>query len=109
MMPYWYEGFVGLRYLRASPKRGSLSLIAGIAIFGLALGVAATVAANVFYGLPFGWLAAVVSAWPATAFIGSVEMAVRFVSDARSVATGEAEDGIRRGHAGTPRLRAQHP
>jgi lipoprotein-releasing system permease protein len=40
MMGYWYEGFVGLRYLRASPKRGSLSLIAGIAIFGLALGVA---------------------------------------------------------------------
>jgi len=40
MIPYWYEGFVGLRYLRASPKRGSVSLIAGIAIFGLALGVA---------------------------------------------------------------------
>ena len=40
MMPYWYEGFVGLRYLRASPRRGSVSLIAGIAISGLALGVA---------------------------------------------------------------------
>ena len=40
MMRYWYEGFVGLRYLRASPKRGSVSLIAGIAILGLALGVA---------------------------------------------------------------------
>jgi lipoprotein-releasing system permease protein len=40
MMRYWYEGFIGLRYLRASPKRGSLSLIAGIAIAGLALGVA---------------------------------------------------------------------
>jgi lipoprotein-releasing system permease protein len=40
MRPYWYEGFVGLRYLRASPKRGSVSLIAGIAIFGLSLGVA---------------------------------------------------------------------
>jgi lipoprotein-releasing system permease protein len=40
MMRHWYEGFVGLRYLRASPKRGSLSLIAGIAILGLALGVA---------------------------------------------------------------------
>jgi lipoprotein-releasing system permease protein len=40
MMGYWYEGFIGLRYLRASPKRGSLSLIAGIAIAGLALGVA---------------------------------------------------------------------
>jgi lipoprotein-releasing system permease protein len=40
MMSYWYEGFVGLRYLRASPKSGSVSLIAGIAIFGLSLGVA---------------------------------------------------------------------
>jgi hypothetical protein len=49
----------------------------------LALGVGATVAANVGYGLPFGWLAAVVSAWPAVAFVGSVEMAVRFVRDAR--------------------------
>jgi lipoprotein-releasing system permease protein len=39
-MRYWYEGFVGLRYLRASPKRGSVSLIAGIAIVGLGLGVA---------------------------------------------------------------------
>jgi lipoprotein-releasing system permease protein len=40
MMGYWYEGFIGLRYLRASPKRGSVSLIAGIAIAGLGLGVA---------------------------------------------------------------------
>ncbi|HEY4444761.1 MAG TPA: lipoprotein-releasing ABC transporter permease subunit [Steroidobacteraceae bacterium] len=40
MMRRWYEGFVGLRYLRASPKQGSVSLIAGIAILGLALGVA---------------------------------------------------------------------
>jgi lipoprotein-releasing system permease protein len=40
MMRYWYEGFVGLRYLRASPRRGFVSMIAGIAILGLSLGVA---------------------------------------------------------------------
>ena len=40
MRPYWYEGFLGFRYLRASPHRGFVSLIAGIAIVGLALGVA---------------------------------------------------------------------
>jgi lipoprotein-releasing system permease protein len=40
MRPYWYEGFLGLRYLRASPHRGVVSLIAGIAMIGLALGVA---------------------------------------------------------------------
>jgi lipoprotein-releasing system permease protein len=40
MIKFWYEGFVGLRYLRASPRRGFVSMIAGIAIGGLALGVA---------------------------------------------------------------------
>jgi lipoprotein-releasing system permease protein len=40
MMPYWYEGFLGLRYLRAAPRPGFVSLIAGIAMIGLALGVA---------------------------------------------------------------------
>ncbi len=43
MMGTWYEGFVGLRYLRASPRRGFVSLIAGIAILGLSLGVAVLV------------------------------------------------------------------
>ena len=37
---YWYEGFLGLRYLRAAPRGGFVSLIAGIAMVGLALGVA---------------------------------------------------------------------
>jgi lipoprotein-releasing system permease protein len=40
MIRHWYEGFIGLRYLRASPRRGFVSLIAGIAITGLVLGVA---------------------------------------------------------------------
>src|SRR5271155_3455420 len=43
MMGHWYEGFIGLRYLRAAPRRGFVSLIAGIAISGLALGVAVLV------------------------------------------------------------------
>ena len=40
MIRHWYEGFIGLRYLRAAPRRGFVSLIAGIAITGLLLGVA---------------------------------------------------------------------
>ena len=43
MMGSWYEGFLGLRYLRASPHRGIISLIAAIATLGLALGVAVLV------------------------------------------------------------------
>jgi hypothetical protein len=36
--------------------------------------IGATVAANVFYGLPFGWLAAVISGWPGAAFVAAVEV-----------------------------------
>jgi Protein of unknown function (DUF2637) len=48
----------------------------------LGLGVAATVGANVFYGLAFGMLGAVISAWPAVAFIGAAEMALGMVRSA---------------------------
>jgi hypothetical protein len=39
-------------------------------------GIAATVAANVAYGLPHGWLAAVISGWPGAAFVAIVEMVI---------------------------------
>lgn len=45
----------------------------------LGLGVAATVAANVAYGASYGWLGAVISAWPAAAFIGAVEMVIGLI------------------------------
>ena len=37
-------------------------------------GIGATVAANVLYGLPSGWLSALISAWPGAVFAGLVEM-----------------------------------
>jgi Protein of unknown function (DUF2637) len=49
----------------------------------LALGVLATVGANVSYGLPYGPLGALVSAWPAVAFTGSAEMALGMARLAR--------------------------
>ncbi len=70
----------------------------------LATGVIMTVAANVIYGIPPSWISpvmsaligAAISAWPAVAFIGSVEMAVRFVRDARQ--DGAPEDGSEDGN-----------
>ncbi len=49
----------------------------------LGLGVAATLAANVVYGLPWGQVGAVVSAWPAVAFVGTVEMLMYLVRSRR--------------------------
>jgi hypothetical protein len=55
----------------------------GLARSMLWLGIAATVGANVAYGLPYGPLGAVVSAWPAASFIGAAEMAIGMVRRAR--------------------------
>jgi hypothetical protein len=49
------------------------------------LGISATVGANISYGLPFGALGALVSAWPAVAFVGAAEMALGMVRRTRAV------------------------
>ncbi len=47
------------------------------------LGIGATIGANIAYGAVYGLLGAVISAWPAVAFIGSVEIAMQQVRRAR--------------------------
>jgi hypothetical protein len=49
----------------------------------LALSVLATLAANIGYGLPYGAAGALLSGWPAAAFIGCAEMAILMVRRAR--------------------------
>jgi hypothetical protein len=70
-----------------------------LARFMLALGILATVAANVVHGLPSSMLppvahvviSAFLSAWPAGAFIGSVELAMQLVRATRDVADTEQD------------------
>jgi hypothetical protein len=45
----------------------------------LSLAVLATLAANVGYGLPYGVPGALLSGWPAVAFVGCAEMAIGMV------------------------------
>src|SRR5579859_8087830 len=56
----------------------------GLARFMLWLGIAATVGANVAFGARYGLLGALISAWPAVAFIGAVEIAMQQVRRARA-------------------------
>jgi hypothetical protein len=54
-----------------------------LARFMLWLGIGATIGANIAYGAGYGLLGALISAWPAVAFIGSVEIAMQQVRRAR--------------------------
>jgi hypothetical protein len=51
----------------------------GLARFMLWLGIGATIGANIAYGAGYGLLGALISAWPAVAFIGAVEIAMQLV------------------------------
>jgi hypothetical protein len=61
-----------------------------LARFMLTLSVGATLAANVGYGLPHGLPGALISGWPAVAFIGCAEIAIGMVRRSRAVAPGHA-------------------
>jgi Protein of unknown function (DUF2637) len=52
----------------------------------LVLAVGATLACNVAYGLPHGWPGALLSGWPAVAFIGSAEVAISMSRRAQLIA-----------------------
>jgi hypothetical protein len=49
----------------------------------LVLAVAATLGANILYGLRFGYVGAMLSGWPAVAFIGCTELSIGMIRRAR--------------------------
>mgnify|MGYP001193226064 CR=1 FL=1 len=81
-----------------------------LARFMLWLGIGATIGANIAYGAGYGLLGALISAWPAVAFIGTVEIAMQLVRRSRgplaatSVAAvpevpGDVEQAVRAAYA----------
>jgi hypothetical protein len=61
-----------------------------LARFMLWLGIAATIGAKIAYGAGYGLLGALISAWPAVAFIGAVEMLMMLVRASARRAGGAA-------------------
>lgn len=58
------------------------------------LGILATLAANFAYGIPFGWLAAVISCWPAVAFVGCIEVVVEMAKRTAKPAVTKPRDYV---------------
>jgi Protein of unknown function (DUF2637) len=78
-----------------------------LARFMLWLGIGATIGANIAFGAGYGLLGALISAWPAVAFIGSVELAMQQVRRSRvprsaiivPAVPGDAEQAVRAAYA----------
>ena len=79
----------------------------GLARFMLWLGISATIGANLAYGSGYGLLGALISAWPAVAFIGAVEIAMQLVRRSRGpraatsvpAVPGDVEQAVRAAYA----------
>jgi len=82
----------------------------GLARFMLWLGIGATIGANIAFGAGYGLLGALISAWSAVAFIGSVEIAMQQVRRSRvpqaatiepavSEVPGDVEQAVRAAYA----------
>ena len=79
----------------------------GLAQLMLWLGIAATIGANIAYGAGYGLLGELISAWPAVAFIGTVEIAMQLVRRSRGPGVptivpnvpGDVEQAVRAAYA----------
>lgn len=67
--------------------------VPALALWLLALGIVATLAANVMHGLSHGPVGAVIAAWPALALVGSYELLMSLIR-ANSLAPGLAPDDV---------------
>jgi hypothetical protein len=85
LLPLSVDGLIlaaGLVLLHAARNGGQAPPLGRCMLW---LGIAATVGANIAYGVRYGPLGAVISAWPAVAFIGSAEMALGMIRSSVAV------------------------
>ena len=76
LLPFSVDGLLVVSSLVLTTEARAQRPAPRLARFGLILGIAGTLAANVAYGVHFGPVGALVNAWPAAAFITATEILV---------------------------------
>lgn len=76
LMPVSVDGLILAASMAAFYASRNRLGVPVLARFTLGLGIGATIVANCLFGISHGWLAAVISAWPACAFIFAMELVI---------------------------------
>ena len=90
LLPFSVDGLLVVSSLVLLTEARAQRPAPRLARFGLVLGIAGTLAANVAYGVHFGPVGALVNAWPAAAFITATETLVGQMRRAGGIPTGES-------------------
>jgi hypothetical protein len=91
LLPLSVDGLILAASLVMLHEARNRRLAPALARLMLGVGVAATVAANVAYGATYGAVGAVISAWPAVAFVGSAELLMVIIRRTQHVPDGLPE------------------
>ena len=94
LLPFTVDGLIwaaSMVVLDAS-RRGQ---VPGLAAWSLSTGIVATVGANLAHGVGHGPVGALVSAWPALALVGSLELLMMLIRTGRGPQASDAKAGSR--------------
>lgn len=95
VLPFAVDGLmVGASFMLVTAARKRLR--APLARCALWAGIAATLGANVAYGLPYGVVGSVVSAWPGASFILIVEAWMQIVKRQRKIAVKKSPTPVKK-------------
>ena len=85
LVPFTVDGLIYSSSMVMLQSARRHAQVPALALWLLALGIVATLAANVMHGLGHGAIGAAVAAWPAVALVGSYELLMSLIRSSRPV------------------------
>lgn len=93
LLPFTVDGLIWAASMVVLDASRRNHRVPRLAAWSLAVGIVATVGANLAHGLGHGPIGAVVSAWPALALVGSFELLMLLIRTQRQDGADQSADG----------------
>jgi hypothetical protein len=94
LLPFTVDGLIWAASMVVLDASRRNQRVPRLALWSLGAGIVATVGANLAHGLGHGPIGAVVSAWPALALVGSLELLMLLVRTANCMASATSTDHL---------------
>jgi hypothetical protein len=93
LLPFTVDGLIWAASMVVLDASRRDHPVPSLAKWSLAVGIMATIGANLAHGLNHGPIGAIVSAWPALALVGSFELLMLLIRSHHKPSVGESTDG----------------
>jgi Protein of unknown function (DUF2637) len=108
LLPFTVDGLIWAASMVVLDASRQHHPIPPLAKWSLAIGIVATIGANLAHGLNHGPIGALVSAWPALALVGSFELLMLLIRTHQRASSNDADDATSN-HSAPPTDQAEPP